>query len=45
MWEGGSIEEVGEADAFGHRHKANIAEVLAAEIKRRVGHRDASSRS
>ena len=29
MWQGGSIQEVGEADAFGHRHKANIAEVLA----------------
>jgi len=36
MWEGGSIQEVGEADAFGHRHKANIAEVLAAEIKSRT---------
>ena len=45
MWSGGTLEEVGEADAFGHRHKANIAETLAAEIKRRVGHRDACSRS
>ena len=26
IWEGGSIAEVGEADAFGHRHKANVAE-------------------
>ena len=24
IWEGGSIPEVGEADAFGHRHKANV---------------------
>ena len=37
MWTGGKLEEVGEADAFGHRHKANIAETLAAEIKRRSG--------
>ncbi len=37
MWSGGKLEEVGEADAFGHRHKANIAETLAAEIKRRSG--------
>ena len=36
IWEGGSIQEVGEPDAFGHRHKANIAEVLAAEIKART---------
>ena len=37
IWEGGSIAEVGEADAFGHRHKANVAEILAAEIKSRTG--------
>ena len=37
IWTGGSIAEVGEADAFGHRHKANIAEVLAAEVKQRSG--------
>jgi ATP-dependent phosphofructokinase / diphosphate-dependent phosphofructokinase len=37
MWTGGRLEEVGDADAFGHRHKANIAETLAAEIKRRSG--------
>jgi 6-phosphofructokinase 1 len=36
MWEGGHIQEVGEPDAFGHRHKANIAEILAAEIKTRT---------
>src|SRR3954466_1440500 len=36
IWKGGSIQEVGEADAFGHRHKANIAEVLADEIKSRT---------
>jgi 6-phosphofructokinase 1 len=37
IWTGGTIQEVGEADAFGHRRKANIAEVLAAELKSRTG--------
>src|SRR5688572_25531163 len=37
IWKGGSIPEVGEADAFGHRHKANIAEILAAEVRARTG--------
>jgi 6-phosphofructokinase 1 len=37
IWQGGSIQEVGEADAFGHRHKANIGEILAAEIHERTG--------
>jgi ATP-dependent phosphofructokinase / diphosphate-dependent phosphofructokinase len=37
IWSGGTIQELGEADAFGHRRKANIAEVLAAEIRDRTG--------
>jgi 6-phosphofructokinase 1 len=37
MWAGGTVQQLGEADAFGHRRKANIAEVLAAEIKQRTG--------
>ncbi len=37
IWQGGSIGETGDPDAFGHRHKQNIGEVLAAEIKRRTG--------
>jgi 6-phosphofructokinase 1 len=37
IWEDGEIKEVGEADAFGHRHKANVAELLASEIKGRTG--------
>jgi 6-phosphofructokinase 1 len=37
MWAGGTVQELGEADAFGHRRKTNIAEVLAAEIKARTG--------
>jgi len=37
IWAGGTVQELGEPDAFGHRRKANIAEVLAAEIKDRTG--------
>lgn len=37
IWKGGSIPELGPADAFGHRHKANVAEILAEEIHRRSG--------
>ena len=29
--------DVGEADAFGHRHKANVGDALADEIRRRTG--------
>ena len=29
--------DVGEADAFGHRHKANVGEALAAELEARTG--------
>jgi ATP-dependent phosphofructokinase / diphosphate-dependent phosphofructokinase len=35
-WNGYSVREYGEADAFGHRHKANVAEDLGNEIKRRT---------
>ncbi len=37
IWEGGQSGEQGEADAFGHRHKVNIGELLASEIHRRTG--------
>jgi len=37
VWRGGQIEEVGEADMFGHRHKADVGETLAVELKRRTG--------
>ena len=37
MWEGGSVAELGPADSFGHRHKANIGEILADEIRVRSG--------
>jgi len=34
---GMELKEVGEADAYGHRHKASIGEFLAAEIRQRTG--------
>jgi len=37
IWEGASIPDVGAADSFGHRHKANVGEALAAEIAQRTG--------
>jgi 6-phosphofructokinase len=37
IWEGARMQDVGEADAFGHRHKANVGEALAAELKHRTG--------
>jgi 6-phosphofructokinase len=33
MWEGGKIDEWGPPDSFGHKHKANIAEILASQIQ------------
>lgn len=36
-WEGYKPQEYGEPDPYGHRKKANVAEVLADEIKRRAG--------
>jgi len=35
-WEGYRVREYGEADAYGHRKKANVAEDLADEIKKRT---------
>jgi ATP-dependent phosphofructokinase / diphosphate-dependent phosphofructokinase len=37
IWQGASMAAVGEPDAFGHRHKANVGEALAVELKRRTG--------
>ncbi|MEO8511402.1 MAG: 6-phosphofructokinase [Chloroflexota bacterium] len=37
VWRGGSVAEVGEADMYGHRHKANVGESIAEEIRRRSG--------
>jgi ATP-dependent phosphofructokinase / diphosphate-dependent phosphofructokinase len=36
-WEGYEVQEYGEADPYGHRKKASVAEVLSDEIKRRTG--------
>jgi len=33
-WQGYEVREYGEADAFGHRHKANVGEDLSDEIKK-----------
>jgi 6-phosphofructokinase 1 len=37
IWEGAHMQDVGDADMFGHRHKANVGEALAAELKARTG--------
>lgn len=37
IWEGADIPEFGPADAFGHRHKANVGETLASELTTRTG--------
>jgi 6-phosphofructokinase 1 len=37
VWHGARMQDVGEADAFGHRHKVNIGEVLASELRSRTG--------
>ncbi len=36
-WEGYQVKEYGEADAFGHKKKANVGEDLAEEIKKATG--------
>ena len=37
IWKGAHLSDVGDADSFGHRHKANVGEALAAELKARTG--------
>jgi 6-phosphofructokinase 1 len=37
MWRGGTLRDVGETDMFGHRHKENVGEALADQIKRLSG--------
>ena len=36
-WEGYTVKEYGEPDAFGHRKKMSVAEDLSGELKSRVG--------
>ena len=37
QWEGYQLRETGEADAFGHKKKANVAEDLSEQIKKLTG--------
>ena len=37
IWQGAEMADIGEADAFGHRHKANVGEALAEELRQRTG--------
>jgi ATP-dependent phosphofructokinase / diphosphate-dependent phosphofructokinase len=37
IWEGAQLEDQGIADAFGHRHKANVGEALASALTDRTG--------
>ena len=37
IWKGARMTDVGDSDAFGHRHKANVGEALAAELRERTG--------
>jgi 6-phosphofructokinase 1 len=37
IWQGATMTDVGDADAFGHKHKANIGEALAYELRARTG--------
>ncbi len=36
-WEGYELTERGEADAFGHRKKANVGEDFSEEVRKRIG--------
>jgi 6-phosphofructokinase 1 len=37
IWKDGEVKEYGEADAYGHRKKADIGQALADEVHRRLG--------
>jgi 6-phosphofructokinase 1 len=37
IWQGAQVSAIGDADAFGHRHKANVGEALAYELRARTG--------
>ncbi len=37
MWKGGKLQDIGEADMFGHRHKENVGEALATQIRHLSG--------
>jgi 6-phosphofructokinase len=37
IWKGAQLAETGEVDAYGHRHKVNVGEALATELRARTG--------
>ncbi|HKY86684.1 MAG TPA: 6-phosphofructokinase [Pseudorhodoplanes sp.] len=37
QWDGSTLSEYGEPDAYGHRKKVSVAELLADEVKQRTG--------
>ncbi len=37
IWKGAQMSDIGTADAFGHRHKANVGETLAMELRSLTG--------
>jgi len=37
IWTGGTLEEIGPADAYGHKKKVNVGDDLAAAITRKTG--------
>ena len=37
IWQGGELREIGEPDAYGHRHKEDVGEALAEQIRQRTG--------
>jgi 6-phosphofructokinase 1 len=37
VWTGARVQEIGEADAYGHRHKADVGYALAEELKAMTG--------
>ena len=37
VWKEGTVQEYGEADAYGHRKKVDIGQALAEEIRKRTG--------
>jgi ATP-dependent phosphofructokinase / diphosphate-dependent phosphofructokinase len=37
VWKEGEVKEYGEADAYGHRKKADVGQILGEEIRKRTG--------
>ncbi len=37
IWRGGELPDIGDTDAYGHRHKADVGYALAEELKRLTG--------